>query len=113
MMQLASGSTRQKTTSVSLARHAGLLLVSLLLLTGVAPVSAEKLTTPIMQQGGKNDTDMPAHGQSKATVKARFGEPQTIRSPLGDPPITQWYYSDFVVYFEYDHVIHSVAKPKR
>jgi hypothetical protein len=31
-------------------------------------------------------------------------------SSVGEPPISSWEYEPFVVYFEYDRVIHSVAK---
>jgi hypothetical protein len=47
---------------------------------------------------------------SQARVEANFGTPQTRVSPVGDPPITRWEYSNFVVFFEYDKVIHSVTK---
>lgn len=37
--------------------------------------------------------------------------PESRRSPVGDPPIsTRWDYGEFVVFFEYDKVIHSVTK---
>jgi hypothetical protein len=28
---------------------------------------------------------------------------------VGQPPITRWVFPTFVVYFEYQHVIHAVA----
>jgi hypothetical protein len=52
----------------------------------------------------------PTRGMSQASVEANFGTPQTRVSPVGDPPITRWEYSDFVVFFEYDKVIHSVTR---
>lgn len=52
----------------------------------------------------------PANGMSMADVEARYGSPQEQRAPVGDPPITQWIYSDFVVYFEHNLTIHSVTK---
>jgi hypothetical protein len=52
----------------------------------------------------------PTRGMSQESVQANFGEPVTTRAPIGDPPITRWEYANFVVFFEYDKVIHSVSK---
>jgi hypothetical protein len=52
----------------------------------------------------------PTRGMSQTRVEADFGAPQSRRAPVGDPPITRWEYADFVVFFEYDKVIHSVSK---
>ena len=52
----------------------------------------------------------PTRGMSQARVEANFGVPQSRVSPVGDPPITRWEYGNFVVFFEYDKVIHSVTK---
>jgi hypothetical protein len=43
-----------------------------------------------------------------ADVEATMGPPQSTSGPVGDPPITVWYYPRFNVYFEYDKVLHSV-----
>ncbi|MFW5425832.1 MAG: hypothetical protein ACKE8G_04565 [Methylophagaceae bacterium] len=50
----------------------------------------------------------PTRGMSMSTVAQKFGEAQQKSSAIGEPPITKWTYSDFIVYFEYSHVIHSV-----
>lgn len=55
--------------------------------------------------------DRPARGTSMASVEARFGSPTTRGAPVGQPPITRWDYPGFVVYFEYDHVVHAVSRP--
>jgi hypothetical protein len=52
----------------------------------------------------------PTRGMSQARVEANFGTPQSRVSPVGDPPITRWDYGTFVVFFEYDKVIHSVTR---
>jgi hypothetical protein len=52
--------------------------------------------------------ERPARGSSMASVEARFGAPGNRSSAVGKPPITRWDYPDFVVFFEYDHVLHSV-----
>lgn len=53
--------------------------------------------------------EVPTRGMSMATVEKLYGEPLEKRDPVGDPPITRWVYADFVVFFEYDKVIHSVV----
>ena len=52
----------------------------------------------------------PTRGMTQASVEAKYGSPSTVRAPVGDPPITRWEYADFVVFFEYDKVIHAVRK---
>ena len=52
----------------------------------------------------------PSRGTSMAQVEQRFGAPTERFAAVGQPPITRWEYADFVVFFEYDHVIHAVAK---
>jgi hypothetical protein len=52
---------------------------------------------------------MPDRGMTMAQVAGKFGDPRTKTPAVGKPPISRWEYPGFVVYFEYDHVIHSVA----
>jgi hypothetical protein len=52
----------------------------------------------------------PSGGLSMEQVEARYGEPERRLEPVGNPPITRWEYSNFIVYFEYRLVIHSVGK---
>jgi len=52
----------------------------------------------------------PQRGLSQQTVAADWGQPLSKTAPVGEPPISSWEYKPFVVYFEYDRVIHSVAK---
>jgi hypothetical protein len=42
-------------------------------------------------------------------VASRFGKPENKVPAVGKPPISRWEYPGFVVYFENDHVIHSVV----
>jgi hypothetical protein len=51
----------------------------------------------------------PTRGTSMAQVEARFGTPAERFAAVGQPPITRWVFPTFVVYFEYQHVIHAVA----
>ena len=52
----------------------------------------------------------PTRGMTQAGVEACFGSPVSKQAAVGDPPISRWHYPDFVVYFEYDRVIHAVVK---
>jgi len=52
----------------------------------------------------------PSRGMTQNSVESKFGSPASIQAPVGDPPITRWEYANFVVFFEYDKVIHAVAK---
>jgi hypothetical protein len=52
----------------------------------------------------------PTRGMTQERVQANFGAPQSTTAAIGDPPISRWVYADFVVFFEYDKVIHSVTK---
>jgi hypothetical protein len=51
----------------------------------------------------------PARGMTMAQVASKFGDPVTKVAAVGNPPISRWEYSSFVVYFERDHVIHAVV----
>lgn len=52
----------------------------------------------------------PTRGMTQDAVEANYGAPANARAPVGDPPITRWEYANFVVFFEYDKVIHAVSK---
>ena len=45
------------------------------------------------------------------SVERRFGTPESVRGPVGEPPITRWQYPRFEVVFEDDRVIHTVIPP--
>ncbi len=99
-----------------------------LLLTGLLvalPLHAEVLTLPggpVPEQPSQMAPDyehmpvdrshLPRTGSSKTTVLNQYGEPISISGPVGDPPISRWVYGDFVVFFEYDHVINAVIPGK-
>ena len=50
----------------------------------------------------------PVNYMTMAAVSAKFGEPENQAPPVGQPPITRWYYPRYTVYFEHDRVIISV-----
>ena len=51
---------------------------------------------------------MPRRGIDMNAVLAEFGQPIEQVGPIGDPPITEWIYDGFRVYFENDIVLHSL-----
>jgi hypothetical protein len=57
-----------------------------------------------------SDDGRPSRGMSQSSVESKYGSPSSTTSPVGEPPITRWEYADFVVFFEYDKVIHAVLK---
>lgn len=86
-------------------------ILTVLLLTCPTLASAEIIRVPIAQQGSDIDhIDRPTKGASKASVLQQFGEPVRRVTARGEPPISSWKYAEFTVYFEYEHVIHSVLK---
>ncbi len=84
------------------------ILTALLLFCPVL-AGADIIRVPIAQQGSDIDhIARPAKGESQTNVLQQFGEPQQRIAARGQPPISSWKYAEFTVYFEYEHVIHSV-----
>jgi hypothetical protein len=54
-------------------------------------------------------TERPTRGMTMNRVESRFGAPERRIAAVGEPPISRWEYPGFIVYFEYDKVLHSVA----
>lgn len=52
---------------------------------------------------------LPVRGQSRASVQSQYGDPVSAKPAVGQPPISRWNYPEFSVYFEYEHVITTVA----
>lgn len=64
----------------------------------------------VQQEQGMN---LPTRGMTMAQVEKNYGAPHRKLQPRGGdtkkhPVINRWDYSNFIVYFEHDHVIHSV-----
>ncbi|OUS13439.1 hypothetical protein A9Q89_02980 [Gammaproteobacteria bacterium 53_120_T64] len=74
---------------------------------------AEVIKVPVgAQAGDKQHLALPRNGQSRDSVEIQFGAPEAMNSAIGEPPISSWQYRDYIVYFEYDHVLHTVLKHK-
>ncbi|MGI9318272.1 MAG: hypothetical protein ACR2QW_13160 [bacterium] len=61
----------------------------------------------------EKERGLPMRGQTSASVRQRFGEPQSTKPAVGKPPISSWDYPGFIVYFERDLVITTVAEDDR
>jgi hypothetical protein len=57
----------------------------------------------------ESDVATPARGMTMDEVATKFGAPANKIPAVGKPPISRWEYPGFVVYFEANHVIHSVV----
>jgi hypothetical protein len=55
------------------------------------------------------NVEIPVRGATMVAVEQRFGAPSNKSSSVGNPPITKWFYPNFVVVFEHDKVLHSVV----
>jgi hypothetical protein len=81
-----------------------------ILLAFALTTQAEPIIIPIASQGLDKSIETPKRGEKTEAIRKQYGEPQSISGPNGEPPITQWKYKTFSVYFEGDTVIHSVLK---
>jgi hypothetical protein len=79
----------------------------LFLALGLTALSAPALAD---NHGAGMSAERPSRGMNEQVVEARFGAPAAKVSPVGEPPISRWEYSDYIVYFEYDKVIHAVNR---
>ena len=72
-----------------------------------APAATPAPEAPAPQTGTVN---VPQRGMNMANVEHIFGTPIQKYDAVGKPPITRWDYADYVVYFEYNMVLHTVMK---
>ncbi|MFK8019412.1 MAG: phosphodiesterase [Pseudomonadales bacterium] len=86
-------------------------VISLLIGLQASVCAADLIKIPIGQQDKElQHLSKPTRGQSKAQVELQFGVPVQRYNARGEPPISRWEYAGFMVFFEYEHVIHSVVK---
>ncbi len=85
-------------------------IASAALVLGIsAPVLAETLAIDGQVAIKPSGVETPQRGSSMEAVEARFGAPSNKSSSVGTPPITKWFYPNFVVVFENDKVLHAVV----
>jgi hypothetical protein len=83
------------------------LLLAAVLAGGVAGAETIAIDNGIAVK--ESDVATPARGMTMDQVATKFGTPVTKVPAVGKPPISRWEYPGFVVFFEFDHVIHSVV----
>ncbi len=83
-----------------------LMLVFTMSLVLVSNAQADVLLIEEVRQSER--MDLPVNGLSANDVRRKFGEPVQKYAAVGDPPITQWKYDNWSVYFEYDLVLFTV-----
>lgn len=69
-------------------------------------LSAQNLVMP--GHSSATTQDLPGPGLTMDQVEKQFGYPSSIIDSVGEPPITQWLYAGFRVYFEDNRVIHCI-----
>jgi hypothetical protein len=72
------------------------------------PAAAETIAVDNGIAVKESDIPAPTRGMTMHQVADKFGAPVSRIPAVGNPPISRWEYPGFVVYFERDHVIHSV-----
>lgn len=92
--------------SITTKKLTNKLLLSLAL-TLCAPLQAQQLGIPGHYDSGET-ISMPQRGISMNRVLDEYGEPHRRSEAVGNPPITEWDYGDFRVFFEHQTVLHSL-----
>ena len=72
-----------------------------------ASASSDNLTIPGHVATAETQV-LPKRGISMEIVLEKYGEPDKRYGPIGEPPISEWVYGNFRVYFEYEIVLHSI-----
>jgi len=83
-----------------------ILLLAAVLASGLAGAATVAVDNGIAVK--ESDVATPTRGMTMQQVSTKFGTPVTKVPAVGKPPISRWEYPGFIVYFEADHVIHSV-----
>ena len=91
-----------------LARTMKMTVVALALGAAV-PTFAETLAIDGQVAIKPASVETPQRGSTMSAVEQKFGAPANKSGPVGSPPITKWFYPNFVVVFENDKVLHAVV----
>ena len=87
--------------------RSGTIIIALALALIAPSIGASTLIIPGHHDFGETQI-MPRRGISMDSVLVEFGEPEQRRGPVGEPPISEWVYGSFRVYFEHQTVLHSI-----
>jgi hypothetical protein len=91
-------------------------MAKLYVLIAAAGLVSGAAVADTLQMGGTENASRfeqpgkPTRGMTEASVESTYGKPNSKQSAVGDPPISRWEYGEFVVFFEYDKVIHAVSR---
>ena len=88
------------------------LILALMSLAFTSTATADVVKIGVGQQAKEEVIERPVKGSSKARVQELYGNPLQAFQAIGEPPISRWVFDRFTVYFEYDHVVHSVVHHK-
>ena len=84
-----------------------ILLLAAVLASGLAGAETIAVDNGIAVK--QTDVATPTRGMTMDQVAGKFGDPASKVPAVGNPPISRWEYPGFIVYFEHEHVIHSVV----
>jgi len=101
----------ERNTSQEFTMKIPVLAITLLATTGLS-ARADTLLLDAISTAPPNTADgvsRPRSGSAMDSVAAQFGEPESKREAVGEPPITRWIYPGYTVYFEGDRVIEVVV----
>src|SRR5271168_2439661 len=84
-----------------------ILLLAAVLASGLAGAETIAVDNGIAVK--QTDVATPTRGMTMDEVASKFGDPASKVPAVGNPPISRWEYPGFIVYFEHEHVIHSVV----
>lgn len=83
--------------------------VAVLSLVLTASANAEVIKLPNSAPQVISLENSPTRGMTKQQVEAKYGSPSLKVGPTGNPHIYRWDYSTYSVFFENNHVLHSVV----
>ena len=88
------------------------LMAAVALAAGLSVVAGTAAAETVAVDNGiavkESDVPTPTRGMTMDQVASKFGAPSDKTPAVGKPPISRWQYPGFIVYFEGEHVIHSV-----
>jgi hypothetical protein len=87
--------------------RSGIYIIAMIFTLMMQPISAGTTVIP-GHSASDQAQSMPERGVKMESVLSNFGEPVQRYSAIGEPPITEWVYNSFRVYFEYETVLHSI-----
>lgn len=88
------------------------LFLSLALLMAATATHADVLLLQAIKAAPPNSESgvlRPRSGMRMAQVLTDYGNPESVKEAVGDPPITRWIYPAYTVYFEHEYVIDVVV----